>query len=99
MSLNSIKGYRSTSNKEIKADTYFGLEPSFPSQESLKVRDNMGFQAALEMLAASRWKERYHDGREQFCNMSIVQTIHLYVFESSSYTCDDSFMLRCQSGK
>lgn len=92
------EGYRSAYNKAVKADAYLGLEPSFPSQGLWKVGENMGFQVALEMLVASRWKGKYYDDRQKFDTIHTIQTLYSNLFESSSYACNDIGMFRDSKG-
>ena len=50
----TIEGYRTAYNKSIKADTYLGLDPSFPRQGPWDAADKMGFRVALDMLVVLR---------------------------------------------
>lgn len=90
----TVKSYVSAFRKGIQMDHELGLIPRHPNPGPWPLRDDVGFQVALQIVAASKLAGHNDPVYQQFDTIRRIRTVFAHLFERSCEASKDSWVLK-----
>ena len=90
----TVQNYLSTYRKSVAMDEELGLTTSHPHPGPWPLRDDVGFQVALQIVCASKLQGSNVLDYQQFDTIRRIRTMYQHLFERSSLAADNYWVLK-----